>query len=143
MMALVIGTFYGLYLPVLINWFLTYNPVIKYYVYYVLSFMFFMNALVSYRRCFSDNSRYINFCYIEFTYCELIYFAIPNTDQELSEDRISEMVRPTHYPGSIWHMYIRVFSGTPQISNTVTDCDGNNPTAQIFLRISSENILDC
>ena len=46
MMALVIGTYYGLYYPILINWFINYNPVIKYYVYYVLSFIFFRNALV-------------------------------------------------------------------------------------------------
>ena len=53
-MALVIGTYYGLYLPVLVNWFLNYNPVIKYYVYYILSFIFFLNALVRFQIFFKS-----------------------------------------------------------------------------------------
>ena len=47
MMGLVIGTYYGLYLPSGLNYFLDYDQRIKYYIYYVLNLIFFMNALVS------------------------------------------------------------------------------------------------
>ena len=47
MMGLVVGTYYGLYLPITVDSYIKYNPEIKYYVYYIFSLVFFMNALVS------------------------------------------------------------------------------------------------
>ena len=46
-MALVVGSYYLLYLPASIEAFINYNPEVEYYVTPICNFVFFMNALIN------------------------------------------------------------------------------------------------
>ena len=47
MMALVVGSYYLLYLPASIESFINYDPKMEYYVTSICNFVFFMNALIN------------------------------------------------------------------------------------------------
>ena len=62
MMALVVGSYYLLYVPSLIESFISYNPAVEYYISACSVFVFYMNALIN-PFIYSWNSKEFNTAY--------------------------------------------------------------------------------